>query len=176
MVAWLCITLGIAFGSALLPLVSVEIFLVGLALQEPHIPWLALGAVVAVGQVGGKLVYYYAARGQLQLPAWMHRLQQRRRERLRPITARRIRWQLRTKVIRGWVDRLREKCHRHPRWMVGTYGLSSVLGAPPYMATTVLAGMVRMSLSMFLSAGLIGRFVRFSAIAASPAMFASWLL
>jgi len=171
---WLCITLGVAFGSAVLPLVSIEIFLVGLAMQEPHIHWLALGAVVAVGQVGGKLVYYYAARGELRLPGWMHRKHRRREP--RPITARRVRWQLRTKRVRGWVDALREKCHRHPKWMVGTYGVSSVLGAPPYMATAVLAGMVRMSLSAFVSAGLLGRFVRFSAIAASPAMFASWVL
>lgn len=170
MLAWLCVTLGVAFSSALLPLVSIEIFLVGLVVQEPHIPWLALGAVVAVGQVAGKLVYYYAARGDLHLPGWLHR------GRERPLTARRIRWQLRTKRLRAWVETLREKCLRHPRWMVGTYGLSSILGVPPFMATSVLAGMVRMSLSTFLSAGLAGRFIRFSAVAASPAVFAGWLL
>jgi membrane protein YqaA with SNARE-associated domain len=169
--AWLCVTLGVAFGSALLPLVSIEIFLVGLAMQEPHIPWLALGAVVAVGQVGGKLLYYYAAKGQLHLPHWLHR----RRE-PKPPTARRVRWQLRTKRLRGWIESLREKCHRHPRWMVGTYGVSSVLGLPPFMATSVLAGMVRMSLSAFVGAGLVGRFIRFSAVAASPALFAGWIL
>jgi membrane protein YqaA with SNARE-associated domain len=170
--AWLCVTLGVAFGSALVPLISIEIFLVGLVMQEPHIPWLALGAVVAVGQVGGKLVYYYAARGDLHLPHWLHR----RHRAEKPVTARRLRWQLRTKRIRGRLESVREKCHRHPRWMVGTYGVSSLLGLPPYMATAVLAGMARMSLSAFLSAGLAGRFVRFSAIAASPALFAGWLL
>ena len=92
------------------------------------------------------------------------------------MTARRIRWELRTKRFRGWVEALREKCHRHPRWMVGTYGVSSLLGLPPYMATAVLAGMARMSLSAFVSAGLLGRFIRFSAIAASPALVASWIL
>jgi membrane protein YqaA with SNARE-associated domain len=167
---WLFVALGVAFGSALLPLVSMEIFLVGLALQEPSIPWLLLGAVVAIGQVGGKLFYYYAAKGQLHLPRWMHR----RRE-PGPPSARRIRWELRTKRIRGWVAALREKCHRHPRWMVGAYGLSSVFGLPPFMATSVLAGMVRMSLSAFLGAGLVGRFIRFSAIAASPALIAGWV-
>ena len=59
--------------------------------------------------------------------------------------------------------------------MVGTYGLSSVLGLPPFMATSVLAGMVRMSLSAFVGAGLVGRFIRFSAVAASPALFAGWI-
>ena len=63
MLAWLGLTLGVAFGSALLPLVSVEIFLIGLAVQQPHIPWLLLGAAVAIGQVAGKLLYYYAAQG-----------------------------------------------------------------------------------------------------------------
>jgi membrane protein YqaA with SNARE-associated domain len=170
--AWLCVTLGVAFGSALLPLISIEIFLVGLAMQEPRIPWLALGAVVAIGQVSGKLFYYYGARGQLHLPHWLHR----RRRADRPLTARKVRWQLRTKRFRGWVEALREKCHRHPRWMVGTYGVSSVLGLPPFMATSVLAGMVRMSLSAFVGAGLVGRFIRFSAVAASPALFAGWML
>lgn len=169
MIAWLGLTLGVAFGSALLPLISVEIFLIGLAMQEPHIPWLFLGAVVAVGQVSGKLLYYYAARGDLHLPSFMHR---RRKERLD--TARRLRWQRRTKRIRMRVEALREKCHRHPRWMVGTYGVSSVLGLPPFMATSVLAGMVRMSLPAFIGAGFVGRFIRFSALAASPALCAHW--
>lgn len=168
MLAWLGLTLGVAFGSALLPLVSVEIFLIGLAVQQPHIPWLLLGAAVAIGQVAGKLLYYYAARGDLHLPGFMHR----RKERIQ--TERRLRWHRRTKRVRMWVEALREKCHRHPRWMVGTYGLSSVLGLPPFMATSVLAGMVRMSLTAFLGAGLIGRFIRFSALAASPAICAGW--
>jgi membrane protein YqaA with SNARE-associated domain len=167
---WLFVALGVAFGSALLPLVSMEIFLVGLALHEPNIPWLLLGAVVAIGQVGGKLLYYYAAKGQLHLPRWLHRKREPG-----PPSARRIRWELRTKRLRGWVTALREKCHRHPRWMVGTYGLSSVFGLPPFMATSVLAGMVRMSLSAFVGAGLVGRFIRFSAIAASPALIAGWV-
>jgi membrane protein YqaA with SNARE-associated domain len=168
-IAWLGLTLGVAFGSALLPLISIEIFLVGLAMNQPHIPWLCLGAVVAVGQVGGKLFYYYAAKGTLRLPGFMHR-----KEKID--TPRRVAWRRRTKRIRGWVEFLREKCHRHPHWMVGTYGVSSVLGLPPFMATSVLAGMVRMKLSAFLSAGLAGRFIRFSIVAASPAVFASWIL
>jgi membrane protein YqaA with SNARE-associated domain len=166
-IAWLGLTLGVAFGSALVPLISIEIFLVGLAMQQPHIPWLFLGAVVAVGQVSGKLLYYYAAKGDLHLPRFLHR-----KERVE--TERRLRWHRRTKRIRAKVETLREKCHRHPRWMVGTYGVSSVLGLPPFMATSVLAGMVRMSLAAFLGAGLLGRFIRFSALAASPAICAGW--
>jgi membrane protein YqaA with SNARE-associated domain len=168
-IAWLGLTLGVAFGSALLPLISIEIFLVGLAVQQPHIPWLFLGAVVAVGQVSGKLLYYYAAKGDLHLPAFIHREHKEKVD-----TPRRLRWQRRTKRVRMWIESLREKCHRHPKWMLGTYGISSVLGLPPFMATSVLAGYVRMSLGAFLGAGLVGRFIRFSILAASPALCANW--
>jgi membrane protein YqaA with SNARE-associated domain len=168
MLMWLAVCMGVAFGSALLPVISIEIFLLGLVSQQPHLPWLALGAVIAVGQVAGKLLYFWAARGDLRLPAFLHR-------KPRPLTPRRHRMAMRTKRIRALVERITERCHRHPRWMVGTYSVSSVVGVPPFMATSVLAGMARMRLSAFVSAGLLGRFVRFSLLAASPAIFAGWL-
>ncbi|OZM74645.1 hypothetical protein CFN78_04535 [Amycolatopsis antarctica] len=170
MFGWLCVTFGVAFGSALLPLMSIEVFVLGLVTSEPGVHWLAIGAVVALGQVAGKLIYYLAARGTIRLPAFLHD----RLHRQRPPSERKERWRLRTKRLRMLVDSLRERCHRHPHWMTGTYGLSSILGLPPFMATTVLAGLVRMSVSTFLAAGLLGRCIRFSALAASPALFAGW--
>ncbi|HEV2784191.1 MAG TPA: hypothetical protein VGX25_32805 [Actinophytocola sp.] len=172
MLMWLGVSLGVAFGSAVLPLISVEIFLVGLVTQEPGIPWLLLGAVIAVGQVAGKLVHYYAARGSLRLPAFLHRTHKPDRA----PSPRRERWAMRTKRIRAWVGALTERCHRHPHWMLGTYGVSSLVGLPPYMATTILAGLVRMNVTAFVSAGLIGRFIRFSLLAAAPAACAGWWL
>jgi len=166
---WLCVTFGVALGSALVPFISVEIFVLGLMTQRPGISCLALGAVVAVAQIAGKLLYYYAGRGSIHLPAFLHRKPQ-------PLTDRRARWQLRTKRVRAWVERTRDRCERHPGWMFGTYGVSSVTGLPPFMAMTVLAGLVRMPLTTFVSVGLAGRFVRFSALAASPALFAGWFL
>jgi membrane protein YqaA with SNARE-associated domain len=171
MLIWLGVSLGVAFGSAVLPLISMEIFVLGLVANHPDIPWLLLGAVIAVGQVAGKLIHYYAARGSLRLPAFLHR-------RPRPDRApspRRDRWAARTKRMRAAVSALRERCQRHPRWMLGTYGVSSLVGMPPFMATTVLAGLVRMNLTAFVSAALVGRFIRFSLLAASPAL-AGWLL
>ncbi|GGS38936.1 MULTISPECIES: hypothetical protein [Actinokineospora] len=164
---WLCVALAVAVGSALIPFLNLELFVVGLAMQRPDIPWALMAAVVAVGHVTGKLFYYYAARGSIHLPRFMHR-----REKV--MTDRRLRWQLRTKRIRGWVSWLREKCEAHPHWMFGTYSVSAVAGLPPFMAMTVLAGLVRMKVTAFLSAGIAGRFVRFSLLAASPAMFHGW--
>ncbi|GAB2774035.1 YqaA family protein [Amycolatopsis magusensis] len=171
MIGWLCVTLGVAFGSAIVPLISVEVFVIGLASSEPGVHWLAIGAAVAVGQIAGKLLYYLAAKGSIKLPKFLHD----RLHRERPMTPRRARWELRTKRVRAWLEALRERCHRHPAWMTGTYGVSAVVGLPPFMATTVLAGLVRMPMSLFLGAGLAGRFARFSLLAASPAMFAGWL-
>lgn len=171
MLWWLGVCMGVAFGSALLPLISIEIFLIGLVIQQPDIPWLALGAVIAIGQVAGKLVYYYAAKRSLHLPA----LLRRRATVTREPSPRRDRWAMHTKRIRNRLTWLTEKCHRHPRWMVGTFGMSSVVGLPPFMATSILAGLVRMNLTTFLSAGLLGRFIRFSMLAAAPALFAGWL-
>lgn len=175
MLTWLCVAFGVAVGSALLPVVSIELFLITLMTSESEtIPWLLVGAVVAVGQIIGKLPYYLAARGSIHLPRFLHdRLHRNRRE--RPSTPRRERWRRRTKRVRGWLEALRERCHRHPHWMASTYGVSSVLGLPPYMATVVLAGFVNMRPSLFVGAGLAGRFVRFSLLAASPAVAAGWL-
>ncbi|RZQ59787.1 hypothetical protein [Amycolatopsis suaedae] len=171
MVGWLCAALGVAFGSAIIPLINVELFILGLVASDPDIPWLALGIVVAAGQLAGKLLYYLAARGSIHLPKFLHD----RLHRQRPPTPRRERWRARTKRIRSWLDALRERCQRHPAWMTGTYGLSAITGIPPYMATTVLAGLVHMPMSVFLGVGFAGRAIRFCALAASPALFSEWL-
>lgn len=173
MLPLLCVTFGVALGSSILPFVGVELFVLGLMSQRPDMSWFAVAAVVAVAQILGKLLYYYAARGSIHLPAFLHR---EPRPMTPMMTERRLRWQLRTKRVRGWVEMVRERCERHPGWLFGTYGVSSVTGLPPYSAMTVLAGLARMPLSTFVSVGLAGRFLRFSALAASPAMFASWFL
>nr|WP_042185687.1 membrane protein [Kibdelosporangium sp. MJ126-NF4]CTQ91946.1 hypothetical protein [Kibdelosporangium sp. MJ126-NF4] len=169
MFASLLIAAGVAFSSALIPLISIEVFVLALIAREPQIPCLALGAVVATAQVLGKLLYYLAARGSLRLPSFMHRKE-------KPLTDRRIRWQLKTKRIRGWLHRITEKCHKHPHWMTGTYGVSAVVGLPPFMATTVLAGLAKMRMSTFIIAGFAGRCLRFTLLAMSPALLAGWLL
>jgi membrane protein YqaA with SNARE-associated domain len=158
-----------------MPLINVEIFVLALVSREAGLHWphcLALGAVVALGQVAGKLLYFLAARGSLHLPSFMHR----RPRQAKPLTPRRMRWHQRTKRMRGWVGALTEKCHQHPHWMTGTYGVSAIVGLPPFMATTVLAGLARMPMSIFLGAGFAGRFIRFSVLAASPALLTGWLL
>jgi membrane protein YqaA with SNARE-associated domain len=168
----LLVAFGVAIGSAIFPPISVELFVVGLASKEPHIPWLAFGAVIAIGQVLGKLLYYYAGKGSLRLPDFLHKrtvgtVPDKNAVR-RPVDNwwRKVMAWLRVKW--AW---LRDKCHRHPGWMFGATLTSSVIGLPPFMAMTVLAGIAGLSLRTFIMATLPGRFVRFSALAASPVVF-----
>lgn len=167
--SWLCFTFGVAFGTAMVPVISIELFVIGMASSQSTLHWSVLGAVVALGQLTGKVPYYLAARGSIKLPPLLHRAQH-----YRPPSARRERFRRRTKRLKMWFEALRERCHRHPQWMVGTYGCSAVLGIPPFMGMAVVAGLARMRLSVFLGMGMVGRFARFGALAASPALFASW--
>jgi len=168
-VTWLLLSFGIALSSALLPLVSVEVFVITMASSQPTLHWAAIAAVVAVGQVLGKVPYFLAARGSIHLPAFMHRT-----PRQRPPSERRERWRMRTKRLRRALDVVRERCHQHQRWMIGTYGVSSVMGLPPYMALVVLTGLANMRMSLFIGMGLAGRFVRFALLASAPALFIGW--
>ncbi len=164
LLGWLGLTFGVAFGSAIVPLISIEVFVIGLVTQQPHISWWWIGLAVAVGQVLGKMFYFLAARGSLHLPAFMHR-----RKKEKPPSPRRLKWKAR-------LDGIRDRCHRHPHWMFGTHAVSSVVGLPPFMFTTVLAGLAGMSSWLFITTGMVGRFARFSVLAASPGLMAGWLL
>ena len=44
---WLLVTLGVAFGSAIVPLISVEVFLVGLCASQAAPHWQAFDCYVA---------------------------------------------------------------------------------------------------------------------------------
>jgi membrane protein YqaA with SNARE-associated domain len=165
---WLVVALLVAVGSALFPPLSVELFVVTLAARHPQYPALLLGAVIAIGQVAGKLLYFYAGRGDLHLPAFLH--PKPKPDRQRPETGPLRAWH----VFANWCKRgwawLRVKCHAHPGWMIGATASSALIGVPPFMATTVLAGLAGLSLRTFILAALPARFIRFAVLAASPTL------
>jgi membrane protein YqaA with SNARE-associated domain len=173
----LLVTLGVAIGSALFPPLSIEVFVVGLALRHPDIPWLLLGAVIAIGQFTGKLVYFYAGRGSIRLPTVLHRTTTAANANTPapppPTGLRRHRHRLAV-WVRGLWSWLRNKCHKHPYWMFGATATSSLVGLPPFAATTVLAGLAGLSLRSFALACIPGRFIRFCLLAASPIMIKHW--
>jgi membrane protein YqaA with SNARE-associated domain len=159
MAYWLGIALGLSFALAVVPVGSIEVFLVGLVLHRPDIPWLLLGAVVAVGQVFGKLVHYYAARGVLRLPAFVRPSADGEPE---------------TKGWRGRMARTMAKAadraDERPGWLLSVFGVSALVGLPPFGATSVLAGVVGMRVSVFLGVALPARWIRYCGLAAAPSV------
>lgn len=150
---------GVSVASALLPVVSIELFVVGVVLEGPVLPWWLLAVVVAVGQIGGKVLHYYAARGAIRLPRFCQ---------LKTRRAGNGRW-------RDWSHRFRERCHRHPRWTNGMLLVSATTSLPPYAATAVAAGWAGIPVYRFVITGLLGRFARFAALILAPGVLAAWL-
>ncbi|MGH3975081.1 MAG: VTT domain-containing protein [Pseudonocardiaceae bacterium] len=155
---WLGLTLGYCVLSALIPVFNTELYLVGLAATQPQLHWGWLGLTAAVGQMIGKAALYYAGRKALTLPA---------RLRPEPDRPRAGRWARQ-------LHRFQESSQRRPVWAAGVLLVSALTGLPPFAAIAVLAGLARVRLVTFLVTGLIGRFARFTAVAASPGLLTTW--
>jgi membrane protein YqaA with SNARE-associated domain len=143
--------LAVGVASALVPLINIEAYLgVRGAVSTVEGIWL-LGFVAGLGQMLGKVVWYYLGASALSW-GWV------RRKVERPKTQQRIdRWRTRTRerpVVSGLL-----------------VFASALTGLPPFAVVAVLAGQLRMSLPLFFVLGLLGRWLRFSAVLGG----AAWL-
>jgi membrane protein YqaA with SNARE-associated domain len=134
--------LGVAVASALVPLINIEVYLIGLAAVSAggHVWFLA--AVGGFGQMLGKLVWYYLGANALRW-GWV------RRKVEKPKAAAKLElWRTRT----------------NDRPVLGALLLfgSAVSGFPPFAIVAVLAGQLRMNVWVFLSVGFVGRTLRFA--------------
>jgi membrane protein YqaA with SNARE-associated domain len=141
----------IGFASALVPLINIEAYLsVRAAVASAEGVWL-LSFVAAVGQMIGKIIWYYLGASALNW-GWV------RRKVEKPKTAARLEtWRMRT--------------HQRPVLTGGLIFVSAFTGFPPFAILSVLAGQLRMSLTLFLVIGLLGRWLRFAAVLGG----AAWL-
>lgn len=169
MFALVGLTFGVALGSAIVPFISIEAWVVGLGTRWPGVPFWIVGLVVAVGQVLGKLVYFYAARGDIQLPKLLHR-----KEKVRTKPSRLQRWFGEGTRVHRYYEWVHQKAKAHPNWAAGTHAVSALVGVPPFMASSIIAGLAGMSTTMFVVTGMVGRFARFSFLCASPGMVMAW--
>jgi len=152
---------GTAFGSAVLPLVSIELIIIGAAAGVSGHLWLAVAAAAAVGQVAGKSLYLLAARSRLPLPSVL-----RRRIDAAVIT---------TARSAGRFRRLREHCEHSRPQLLSVLAVSSLTGLPPIMLTTVLAGLSGVRVGTYVAVCLPLRFARFAVVAAAPDLLLAWL-
>jgi membrane protein YqaA with SNARE-associated domain len=133
-----------SFGSALVPILNAEAYV---ALAAHSHPALLIALVAAVGQMVGKVLWYYAGANAERLP-YIHRKMDRPKTR-----ASMDRWQARTQG-RPWFTAM-------------LLFLSAWAGFPPYAVMAALAGVLRVSFVVFLLTGFVGRFLRFWIVAAA---------
>ena len=135
--------LGISIASALVPVINIEVYLVGLAaVSSSDRIWL-LAAVGGFGQMLGKLVWYYLGANALRW-GWVRRKVEKPKAKAK---------------LELWRSRTQD------RPLVGATLLfaSAVSGFPPFAIVAVLAGQLRMNVWIFLGVGLVGRTLRFAA-------------
>jgi len=138
-------TFLVAAISSVVPLVAIEIFLVGvaLALAPAVAPLPALVLLAAAGQLAGKLPIYYATRGVAGLSG-PHRARLER--------------------VRAWVDRGRSKTL--------VLAASAVFGLPPFSLVATAAGALAIPARTFCLIVFAGRALRFAVLVAAAALAA----
>jgi membrane protein YqaA with SNARE-associated domain len=133
-------TLIVSVLSGLVPLVNGEVYLIAaiLVAGDPAIA-MVLALLVAVGQMIAKIGLYHAARGAARL-------------------GRSTRLGARLDQAQALAERWRGK-------PLTVLFVSAVTGLPPFYLVSLLAGVLRIRLGTFVALGLVGRVLRFVALA-----------
>lgn len=135
--------LGVSVASALVPLINLEVYLIGLsALASDDRLWY-LAAVGGLGQLIGKLAWYYLGANALRW-GWVRRKVEKPKAQAK---------------LQLWQQRTQE------RPVVGALLLvvSGFSGFPPFAIIAVLAGQLRMNLAVFVVGTFVSRTLRFAA-------------
>ncbi|GAB3208223.1 VTT domain-containing protein [Marinactinospora thermotolerans] len=144
--------LAFLFGllSALIPVLNVEVYLVGAAALLGDGALSAMAVAAGAGQTLGKIAYYYLGRGALDL-AWLRR---RGEKKIGTWSRRLQRWQ--------------EKAEGRPVWTAALVAVSSFSSIPPFMVVSVFAGMARMPVWAFATVTMATRTARFLILVHAP--------
>jgi membrane protein YqaA with SNARE-associated domain len=127
-------TFVIAVVGSVIPIISIEVFLIGVALTIGPADAIPLVAIAAAGQVLGKLPIYYASRGVANV-AGRHRT---------------------------WIERMRVWAARSsPSALLAA---SATLGLPPFSLAATAAGVLAIPVRTFALVVGVGRAVRFAVI------------
>ena len=134
-------TFVVSLIAGLVPLVNAEVFLVGLVRlaidDSSQLPWVVIAA--ATGQMVAKIGLYHAGRGMLELP--------------------RGRYRAKIEAVRDRLEHWKSKPYI-------VYGVSSIVGVPPFYLTVIAAGAMHIRFQAFLAIGLGGRLIRFAVLVA----------
>ncbi len=137
---WLT-TLGVAMASAVIPVINIEIYLLGAAALAPAAMAVPLVLAATIGQMVGKVVMYFAGTGAVKLPG---------------------------KRLQATLEGMNNTLRNRPRSGGALVFASAASGFPPFFIVTVAAGAARMNLPLFVVLGFLGRLIRFAVIVALP--------
>ncbi len=139
----LLLTFGFGAVSAVIPIFNMEAYITVLyASSDAHAP-LTLAFIGSLGQNLGKLVWYYASRGAIDIPWLQRRLNTPRRQ--------------------ASFERWRNFVQGRPLMSGLLTFVSAAVGFPPFFAMAMVAGTLRMNVVVFFVAGLVGRTLFFLA-------------
>lgn len=147
--------LGVSVASALLPLINIEVYLVGLAaLSGAERLWL-LASVGGFGQMLGKVLWYYLGANSLRW-GW-------------------VRKKVETPKAQAKLELWRGRTHDQPLLGALLLATSGFSGFPPLAVVAVLAGQLRMNLALFASVTFVSRTLRFAAFLLLGEQATGWL-
>jgi len=138
-------TLIIGFVSALVPIVNIELFLLAAGtVASGSFPVWTLGVSAGFGQMVGKCIPYWGARAAINS-------------------------QVGRKFSSERVDALRRRMGAMNPWVLSGFNfVSALIGVPPFLLVSVLAGIIEMGFWQFAATGLTGRVIRLVAIVTFP--------
>ena len=145
--------LAVSFVSALVPLVNAEAFLAWVASLD-GVPMVLCAAVAAVGQVAGKLLWYYAGLHSVDIGWVQRRLEKAKRE----------------ETLEKW----QAQTQGRPVAAGALVFTAAFVGLPPYLAVAAVAGLLGVGVRLFVVTGRIGGFLRFWLVLELAAY--SWVL
>jgi membrane protein YqaA with SNARE-associated domain len=152
MIGWLLATTGTALLGSVLPVVNIELYLIGVLSLVDGLPWWALALAATVGQLAGKTLFFMAGKGSVRLGERLGRMTQV------PSNNRTARW----------LEQFRRKAEQRPVWGLAVLFVGAVTGIPPFTVMSFVSGAAGARLPSFLVVSFVGRTAHFLAVAGAP--------
>lgn len=152
MTGWFLATLGTAALGSVVPVVNIELYLVGVLTTVGGLSWWGLALAATVGQLAGKTLFYLAGKGSLTLGSRLGRMVEGRRG---------GRWA-------SWMQRFHRRCEQRPGWGLATLLLGAITGIPPFTLMCFVSGAAGLGWAGFLLVGFTGRLAHFLLVAGAP--------
>ena len=152
MIGWLLATVGTAALGSVLPVVNIELYLVGVVSTVDSVPWWALALAATVGQIGAKSVFFFAGQGSFTLGSRLGRRAQA------PAGSR----------VAAWMERIHTATERRPWWGLGVLLAGAITGLPPFTLMCFVSGAAGLRFVSWFAVSLVGRTLHFLLVAGAP--------